>query len=72
MDLRNKIIEEFDEIIRNDSNLTILEGVFDSINQEDSNSLVSEEHYKKKNERRKKYLTGETNGASWQELRESL
>ena len=72
LELRNKLTEQFNLFIQDDSKLVALDGVFDSMNVIDSPSLVSEEHYKIVEERRRKYHAGETNGSSWEEVKQSL
>jgi len=71
--LRNKIINQFEEFITDDSKLDVLEGVFDAITVIDSNdSLVSEEHYKIVEERYQKKIKGESKGKSWDEVKLDL
>jgi len=71
--LRNKIINQFEEFITDDSKLDVLEGVFDAITGNESvGSLVSEEHYKIVEERYQKKIKGETKGKSWEEVKQDL
>ncbi|AOW17222.1 hypothetical protein LPB03_06970 [Polaribacter vadi] len=71
--LRNKIINQFEEFITDDSKLVVLEGVFDAITGNESvDSLVSEEHYKIVEERYQKKIKGETKGKSWDEVKQDL
>ncbi|MGB0879996.1 MAG: addiction module protein [Polaribacter sp.] len=72
LELRNKLTEQFNVFIQDDSKLVALDGIFDSMNVVDSPSLVSEEHYKIVEERRRKYQTGKTKGSSWEEVRQNL
>jgi len=72
IDLRNSLIERFNKIIEDDSKLMALAGVFDSMNEVESPSLVSDEHYKIVEERRRKYHAGETKGSSWEEVKSNL
>ncbi|QMU65414.1 MAG: hypothetical protein GKR88_14725 [Flavobacteriaceae bacterium] len=72
VELRNKIIEQFNQFIQDDSKLLALDGVFDSLTTTDSQSLVSEEHYKIVEERRRKWQAGETKGRSWDEVKLQL
>jgi hypothetical protein len=73
LELRNKLTEQFNLFIQDDSKLVALDGVFDSMNLVDSPSLVvSEEHYKIVEERRRNYYAGETKGSSWEEVKQSL
>lgn len=69
IELRNSIIERFNKIIKDDSKLMTLDGIFDSMTIEDSPSLVSEEHYKIVEERRRKQVSGETKGKHWEDVR---
>tara|TARA_R110002051_G_scaffold54393_1_gene101719 strand:+ start:247 stop:495 length:249 start_codon:yes stop_codon:yes gene_type:complete len=71
--LRNKIINQFQEFIEDDSKLNILDGVFDAITTTyNVDSLVSEEHYKIVEERYQKKVKGETKGKSWDEVKLDL
>ena len=72
VELRSKLIEQFNLFIQDDSKLMALDGIFDSINTADTPSLVSEEHYKIVEERRRKILAGESKGLSWAEVRQQL
>ena len=51
--LRHKLIEKFSQFLQDDSKRLALDGVFDSLNSMDTPSLVSEEHYKIVEERRR-------------------
>lgn len=72
LELRKKIIERFNLIIQDESKLMVLDGVFDSMNVEETTSLVPEEHYNIVEERRRKYHAGESNGVTWDELKQKL
>lgn len=72
IELRNSLIERFNRIIKDDSKLMTLDGIFDSMTIEESPSLVSEEHYKIVEERRRKHLSGETKGESWEDVRSEI
>jgi len=72
IELREKLIEQFNLFIQDDSKLLALDGIFDSINSIDSASLVSEEHYKIVEERRDKRLVEETKGQSWEVVKSRL
>ncbi len=72
LELRSKLIEQFNLFIQDDSKLVALDGIFDSMNTIESPSLVSEEHYKIVEERRRKYHAGETNGSTWDEVKQKL
>ena len=67
-DLRKKLILNFSKFIQDDTKLEVLEGVFDAINNEESISLVSEEHYLKVEETRTEYLSGTNSASSWEEV----
>jgi hypothetical protein len=64
-----ELIERFNKIIKDDSKLMTLDGIFDSMTIEDSPSLVSEVHYKIVEDRRRKHTSGETKGKSWEDVR---
>ena len=73
LELRAKLIEQFNLFIQDDSKLIALDGVFDSINTAtQASSSVPEEHYKIVEERRRKYHAGETGGSTWDEVRQEL
>jgi len=72
LELRNKIIEQFNRMIQDDSKLIVLDGMFDSLNTSESPSIVPEEHYKIVEERRKRHLAGKTKGLSWNEVKQQL
>jgi len=73
LELRAKLIEQFNLFIQDDSKLIALDGVFDSINTStQAPSIIPEEHYKIVEERRRKYHAGETSGSTWEEVRQKL
>jgi len=72
VELREKLIKQFTLFIQDDSKLLALDGIFDSINATDSDSLVPEDHYKIVEERRTKRLAGETEGLTWDEIKSRL
>ena len=72
LELRSNLIERFNRMIQDDTKLITLEGVFDSMNAFESYSTVPEEHYKIVEERRKKHLSGESKGKSWEEVKKDL
>jgi hypothetical protein len=72
IELRNSIIERFNRIIKDDSKLMTLDGIFDAMTIEESPSLVSEKHYKIVEERRRKHISGETQGKSWEDVRAEI
>ncbi len=67
-ELRKKLIVDFSKFIQDDTKLEVLEGVFDAINNEETTSLVSEEHYLKVEEARVEYLSGTNSASSWEEV----
>lgn len=71
-ELRNKLIEQFNLMIQDNTKLGTLEGIFDAMDATDSPTLVSEEHYKIVEQRRQNYLAGETEGSSWEEVKQKL
>jgi len=72
VELRSKLIEQFNLFIQDDSKLMALNGIFDAINTTESSSLVPEEHYKIVEERRRKMLAGESKGLSWDSVKQEL
>ncbi len=73
LELRNKLIEQFNLFIQDDSKLVTLDGIFDSINTPtEAPSIVPEEHYKIVEERRRKYHARETIGSTWEEVKQEL
>lgn len=72
VELRNKLIEQFNHVIQDDSKLAILDGIFDSITVTAADTLVSEAHYKTVEERRERWLSGETQGLGWAEVKRQL
>jgi len=72
IELRKSLIERFNRIIKDDSKLITLDGVFDSLNETESASVVTDEHYNCIEERREKYLTGETKGKTWDEVKRGI
>jgi hypothetical protein len=71
-ELRKKLIIDFGKFIQDDTKLEVLEGVFDAINNEDSISLISDEHYLKVEEARTEYLSGISSASSWEEVENRL
>jgi len=72
LNLRSKLIEQFNLFIQDDSKLVSLEGFFDALNSNDSHSKIPEEHYKIVEERRADYLSGATKSLSWDEVKQNL
>ncbi len=71
-ELRSKLIEQFNLVIQDDSKLVALDGIFDSMSASESDSSVPEEHYEIVEERRRKWLNGDTNGLNWNEVKFQL
>ncbi|MDB2702429.1 hypothetical protein N9Z01_04950 [Flavobacteriaceae bacterium] len=71
-ELRSKLIEQFNLVIQDDAKGLALEGVFDSMSTSESDSSVPEEHYEIVEERRRKWLNGDTNGLNWNEVKVQL
>ncbi len=73
LELREKLIEQFNEFIQDDSKLVALNGIFDSMNtSKNIPSIVPEEHYKIVEARRLKYHDRETKGSSWDSVKQNL
>jgi hypothetical protein len=73
LELREKLIEQFNLFIQDDAKLVALDGIFDSINtSSEAPSIIPEEHYKIVEERRRKYHAGETKGSTWSEVKQKL
>lgn len=71
-ELRCKLIKDFGKFIDDDSKLEILESVFDAINHDEKESIVSDSHYSLVAEEREKYLSGQIEGSSWEEAEQRL
>jgi hypothetical protein len=71
-ELRRKLIKDFGKFIEDDSKLEILESVFDAINHDEKKSIVSDSHYNLVAEEREKYLSGENQTSSWEEVEQRL
>ncbi len=74
-ELKDKLINQFNSFLQDESKLDTLSGIFDSINTNPSSStpsLIPESHYKKVEERRQRFHSGETNGTSWDNLKQQI
>ena len=71
-ELRRKLIKDFGKFIEDDSKLEILESVFDAINNDEKKSIVSNSHYDLVAEEREKYISGENQSSSWEEVEKRL
>lgn len=72
LNLRSKLIEQFNLFIQDDTKLLNLEGFFDSLNSQDTQSIIPEEHYKIVEERRADYISGTTKSLTWEEVKQNL
>lgn len=72
LELRKKLVQQFDEIIKNDDKLVALEGVLDALESTNSISIIPDEHYDMINESRELYLKGELGGKEWREVKQNL
>jgi hypothetical protein len=73
LELRKKLIQQFNVFIQDDSKLVALDGIFDSMNtSKEAPSIVPDDHYKIVEERRRKYHAGETSGSTWEEVKQNL
>jgi len=73
LELREKLIEQFNLFIQDDSKLFALDGVFDAMNTASEDvSIIPDEHYKIIEERRRKFHTGETKASTWNEVKQNL
>jgi hypothetical protein len=71
-ELRRKLIKDFRKFIEDDSKLEILESVFDAINHDEKKSIVSDSHYDMVAQEREKYISGENEASSWEEIEQRL
>lgn len=71
-ELRLKLIKDFGKFIEDDSKLEILESVFDALNHDEKESIVSNSHYDLVAEEREKYLSQENEASSWEEVEQRL
>ena len=60
------------KLIEDDTKLTLPEGIFDTINNEETSSLISDEQYQKVEEARTEYLSGKSSTSSWDEVEKHL
>ena len=73
LDLKDKLIKQFQILIKDESKLNTLDGVFDSITVvSNTDSLVSEKQYTIVEERRQKRILGKTKGKSWNDVKNEL
>lgn len=70
--LRDKLITDFGELIQDDNNIVLLEGVFDAINKRKSNYIIPDAHYLKVEEGQTVYRSGADEGVSWEEMEKGL
>ena len=70
--IRKKLISDFGKIIEDDNKVLVLEGVFDAINNDSNNSMVSDAHYLKVEEAREEYLNDKATAISWDDFEKQL
>ena len=70
--IRKKLISDFGKIIEDDNKVLVLEGVFDAINNDSNNSMVSDVHYLKVEEAREEYLNDKATTISWDDFEKQL
>jgi hypothetical protein len=70
--IRKKLISDFGKIIQDDSKILVLEGVFDAITNESSESVVPEAHYLIVEEARQEYLKDKSSAISWDDFEKQL
>lgn len=68
LEIRKRIHEFID--IADERILRIINGIIDAEEQEDNYPTVPDWHYDKLNERREKYITGESKSYTWKEVKE--
>lgn len=71
-EVRKKIILDFGQIIKEDSNVLLLEGIFDAISNSQNKSNVTESHYAVVEEERERYLKNTNLGVSWDDFEAQL
>ncbi|MGB0884261.1 MAG: hypothetical protein ACPG4W_04490 [Flavobacteriales bacterium] len=73
LELKSKLIKQFEVFIEDDSKLIALNGIFDSIDQSNqSSSIVPEEHYYIIEARRRNFHTEDTKGSTWEDLKKNM
>jgi CO dehydrogenase/acetyl-CoA synthase alpha subunit len=71
-ELRHKLITDFSNFIQDDTKLEVLEGIFDAIKKEESNSVIPNSHYTVVAEERANYFSKKTKSSSWEEVEQRL
>jgi hypothetical protein len=71
-EIRQKLIVDFAKLIQDDTKLSVLEGFFDALLNDDKASLVSDNHYQKVEEARAEYHSGDSLAKSWEEIEKQL
>jgi CO dehydrogenase/acetyl-CoA synthase alpha subunit len=71
-ELRHKLITDFSNFIQDDTKLEVLEGIFDAIKKEESNSVIPNSHYTVVAEERANYFSKKTKSSSWDEVVQRL
>ena len=72
IDLRKKLVEQFNSFIQDDSKLVVLDGIFDSMMTKDSHSVITEEQYNIVEKRYEDRIASKTQGKSWEEVKNIL
>ena len=70
--LKDKLITQFDSIIEDDSKLVILDGIFDALYADGSDSVVPKAHYHMLNEKREDYFKDATKSKTWDEVKQHI
>ncbi|MFN3753954.1 hypothetical protein [Flavobacterium sp.] len=70
--MRQKLIVDFGKLLEDDSKLNVLEGIFDALNKESKDSMVSDDHYIKVAESRAQYLSNSETAMSWDDFEKEL
>lgn len=68
LEIRKRIHEFID--IADERILRIINGIIDVEEQEDNYPAIPDWHYNELNERREKYITGESKSYTWEEVKE--
>ena len=72
LDLRKKLVEQFNSFIQDDSKLVVLDGIFDSMMTKNSHSVITEEQYNIVEKRHEDRIASKTQGKSWEEVKNVL
>lgn len=72
LQLKQKLINKFNLLIKDESKWQLLNDFFEVIDLQNANSLISDERMEIVNERREEYLKNENIGLKWDEVKELL